>query len=81
MAVESMLEKLEADEIPAGVLPIATGILIDKHRQYEGEPSQTIEVKKTVTLDEVKAELQAMKEADVIEAEIIEPTDSDQNEG
>ena len=81
MAVESMLEKLEADEIPAGVLPIATGILIDKHRQYEGEPSQTIEVKKTVTLDEVKAELEAMKKAVVIEAEIIEPTDSDQNEG
>lgn len=81
MAVESMIEKLETDDIPAGVLPIATGILIDKHRQYEGEPSQTIEVKKTVTLDEVKAELEAMKKADVIEAEVIEPTDSDQNEG
>ena len=38
-------------------MPIATGILIDKYRQFEGEPTQTIEVRKTVTLDDVKGEL------------------------
>ena len=36
---------------------MATGILIDKHRQAEGEPSQTIEVKKSLSLEEVRSEL------------------------
>ena len=70
LAVEKMIEKLENDEIPSGVLPIATGILIDKHRQYEGEPTQTIEVKKSLSLDEIRAELANLKNEKVIEAEV-----------
>ena len=70
MAVEKMIEKLENDEIPAGILPIAMGILIDKHRQYEGEPTQTIEVKKTLSLDEIRAELRSLRDEKVIEAEV-----------
>jgi len=76
LAVEKMIEKLENDEIPSGVLPIATGILIDKHRQYEGEPTQTIEVKKSLSLDEIRAELANLKNEKVIEAEVtdVEPS-------
>ena len=70
LAVEKMIEKLENDEIPNGVLPIATGILIDKHRQYEGEPTQTIEVKKSLSLDEIRAELANLKDEKIIEAEV-----------
>ena len=70
LAVEKMIEKLENDQIPNGVLPIATGILIDKHRQYEGEPNQTIEVKKSLSLDEIRAELADLKDEKVVEAEI-----------
>ena len=65
-----MIEKLDNDEIPSGVLPIATGILIDKHRQYEGEPTQVIEVKKSLSLDEIRAELKNLKDEEVIEAEV-----------
>ena len=57
LSLERLIEKLENDEIPAGILPEATGILIDKHRQGKGEPSQTIEVKKTLSLEEVRSEL------------------------
>ena len=71
-SVEKYIERLEADKIPDGVLPIATGILIDKARLADGEPSQVIEVKRTVTLDEVKAELDEMKKAEVIEAEVVD---------
>ena len=76
LTVEKMIKKLETDQIPAGVLPIATGILIDKHRQYEGEPTQTIEVKKSLSLDEIRAELANLKNEEVIEAEVtdVEPT-------
>tara|TARA_X000001382_G_scaffold108348_2_gene84167 strand:+ start:46 stop:576 length:531 start_codon:yes stop_codon:yes gene_type:complete len=70
LAVEKMIEKLDNDEIPNGVLPIATGILIDKHRQYEGEPTQTIEVKKSLSLDEIRAELANLKDEKVVEAEV-----------
>ena len=70
LAVEKLITKLNDDEIPSGVLPIATGILIDKHRQYEGEPTQTIEVKKSLSLDEIRAELANLKDEKVVEAEI-----------
>ena len=71
-SVEKYIERLEADKIPDGVLPIATGILIDKARAADGEPSQVIEVKRSVTLDEVKDELDEMKKAEVIEAEVVD---------
>jgi len=70
LAVEKLITKLNDDEIPSGVLPIATGILIDKHRQYEGEPTQVIEVKKSLSLDEIRAELANLKDEKVIEAEV-----------
>jgi hypothetical protein len=60
--IERLIEKLENDEIPAGVLPVATGILIDKHRQAEGEPTQTIEVKKSLSLEDVRSELADIRE-------------------
>ena len=76
MAVVKVIEKRENDQIPAGILPIAMGILIDKHRQYEGEPTQTIEVKKTLSLDEIRAELATLKDEKVVEAEVtdVDPT-------
>ena len=55
--IERLIEELENNDIPAGVLPVATGILIDKHRQVEGEPTQTIEVKKSLSLEDVRSEL------------------------
>ena len=76
-SVEKYIERLEADKIPDGVLPIATGILIDKARAADGEPSQVIEVKRSVTLDEVKAELDEMKKAEVIEAEVVDINEDD----
>ena len=77
LAVESLITKLQDDEIPSGVLPIATGILIDKHRQYEGEPTQVIEVKKSLSLDEIRAELSNLKKEESIEAEVsdVEPSE------
>ena len=39
------------------IQPIATGNLIDKHRQAEWEPAQTIEVKKSLSLEDVRSEL------------------------
>ena len=71
-SVEKYIERLEANKIPDGVLPIATGIMIDKARLADGEPSQVIEVKRSVTLDEVKAERDEMKRAEVIEAEVVD---------
>ncbi len=70
LAVESLITKLQDDEIPSGVLPIATGILIDKHRQYEGEPTQVIEVKKSLSLDEIRAELANLRDEKIIDAEV-----------
>ena len=77
LAVEKLITKLNDDEIPSGVLPIATGILIDKHRQYEGEPTQTIEVKKSLSLDEIRAELANLKDEKIIEADVTDATSSD----
>jgi len=46
---------------PASVMPVATGILIDKHRAMEREPTQTIEVKKSVSLEDVRGELDRIR--------------------
>ena len=66
-ALETFICRLEGGKIPDGVLPIAVGILVDKHRQAEGEPTQVIEVKRTATLDQVKKELDSLKQAEVID--------------
>lgn len=60
--LERIIQKLDADEIPAGVLPICFGILRDKERADLGQASTIVEHKKVVTIDQVKAELDAMRE-------------------
>ena len=72
--MEKYLERLEANKIPDGVLPIAAGIFLDKVARDAGESTQTIEVKKTISLDQVQAELANMRKAEAIEvdAEVIE---------
>ena len=69
LAVERLIEKLQDDKIPPSVQPIASGIKIDKMRQSEGEPTQTIELKKTITLEDVRKELKELKR-DSLEAEV-----------
>jgi hypothetical protein len=69
LAVERLIEKLQDDKIPPSVLPIASRIMIDKMRQSEGEATQTIEVKKSITLEDVRKELSELKR-DALEAEV-----------
>ena len=59
--LERIIEKLDADEIPAGVLPICFGILRDKERGDLGQAQTVIEHKQTLTIDQVKRELDEMK--------------------
>ena len=66
-----IIDKLDKDEIPPGVLPICFGILRDKERQDLGQATQTIEVKRTLTIEEVKRELEDLKR-DAVEAEVLE---------
>jgi len=63
--IMKLIEKLEKDEVPVGVLPIAFGILADKERQYQGEASAIIEHRQVVTIDEVRKELDAIKSSAV----------------
>ena len=72
LALEKLIEALEEGKLPNGVMPIATGILIDKYRQFEGEPTQTIEVRKTVTLEDVRGELDRIKRGALEDAEVVE---------
>jgi hypothetical protein len=72
LALEKLIAAMEEGKLPNGVMPIATGILMDKYRQFEGEPTQTIEVRKKVTLEDIKGELNRLKNGDVIEAEVEE---------
>ena len=48
---------------------VATGILIDKHRGMEEEPSQTIEVKKSVSLKDIRGELERIRR---VESKVVE---------
>ena len=61
--LEKFLERLEANKIPDGVLPIACGIFLDKVARDSGESTQTIAIKKTISLEQVKEELEEMKRA------------------
>jgi len=54
-----------------GIMPIATGMLMDKYRKFEGEPTQTIELRKTVTLEDVCGELEQVKRVPV-DAELVD---------
>jgi len=72
-----IIDKLEKDEIPAGVLPIAFGILRDKERADLGQASQIVEHKAKITLADVKAELEEMRR-DAID---VTPKDPKDNQG
>ena len=63
-----IIDKLEKDEIPAGVLPITFGILRDKERADLGQATSLVEVKNTVTIADVQKELNDMKR-EVIDVE------------
>ena len=56
-----IIEKLEQDEIPAGVLPVAFGILRDKEKSDLGQATTITETRNKVTINDVKAELEAMR--------------------
>ena len=57
----TIIDKLHKDEMPAGVLPICFGILRDKERADLGQATQTIEVRKTLSIEDVRVELEEMK--------------------
>ena len=61
-----IIEKLENDTIPPGVLPIAFGILRDKEKNDLGQATSIVEHKKVLTIDEVQKELESIK-AEVID--------------
>jgi len=56
-----IIEKLDNDEIPAGVLPITFGILRDKEKNDLGMATSVIEHKASLTIDDVRKELEAIK--------------------
>ena len=56
-----IIEKLEDDEIPPGVLAIAFGILRDKEKADLGQASSIVEHKKAVTLEDVQKELRDLR--------------------
>jgi hypothetical protein len=64
-----IIEKLDRDEIPAGVLPITFGILRDKEKNDLGMATSVVEHKGSVSIDDVKRELEAMKKG-AIDAEV-----------
>ena len=57
-----IIEKLEKDEIPAGVLPITFGILRDKEKNDLGMATSVIEHKASVSIEDVRKELAEMKQ-------------------
>ena len=59
--LERIIDKLDQDEIPAGVLPICFGIFRDKERADLGQAQAVVEHKRVITIDEVKRELEEMK--------------------
>ena len=61
--LEKFLERLDQNKIPDGVLPIACGIFLDKVARDSGEATQAIEIKKTISLEQVQEELAEMKRA------------------
>ena len=66
-----IIEKLDRDEIPAGVLPITFGILRDKEKNDLGMATSVIEHKASVSIDDVRRELAEMKK-DAIEVKVDE---------
>lgn len=69
LCLERIIQKLESDELPAGVLPVTFGILRDKEKNDLGQATSVVEHKTTITIDEVRQELEQMKQG-AIEAEV-----------
>ena len=69
-----IIEKLDKDEIPAGVLPITFGILRDKEKNDLGMATSVIEHKASVSIEDVRKELAEMKQT-AIDAETTEVND------
>jgi hypothetical protein len=72
--VMKIIEKLDKDEIPAGVLPITFGILRDKEKNDLGMATSVIEHKASVSIEDVRKELAEMKQT-AIDAETTEASD------
>ena len=72
--IVKIIEKLDQDAIPAGVLPIMFGILRDKEKNDLGQATSVIEHKGSVSIDDVRRELAEMKK-NAIDAETTEESD------
>ena len=57
-----IIEKLDKDELPPGVLPITFGILRDKEKNDLGMATSVIEHKASVSIEDVRKELAEMKQ-------------------
>ena len=66
-----IIEKLDKDEIPAGVLPITFGILRDKEKNDLGMATSVIEHKASLSIEDVRKELAEMKRS-AIDADVTE---------
>jgi len=65
--IVKIIEKLDQDAIPAGVLPIMFGILRDKEKNDLGQATSVIEHKGSVSIDDVRRELAEMKKDEIRE--------------
>ena len=70
--LETILEKIEADKIPPGVLPILFGILRDKEVRDQGEATQKVEVTHRVSMEQVRANLSKLKRVEDVPVEALE---------
>lgn len=66
-----IIEKLDKDEIPAGVLPITFGILRDKEKNDLGMATSVIEHKASLSIEDVRKELAEIKRS-AIDADVTE---------
>lgn len=68
-----IIEQAQAGKIPAGALGVTFGILRDKEKADLGQASQTIEVRKTASLEDVREHLNTLRNEQ--EAKIIDITE------
>lgn len=70
-----IIEQAQAGKIPAGALGITFGVLRDKEKADLGQASQTIEVRKTASLEDVREQLNILKAE--TKAEVIDISNPD----
>ncbi len=70
-----IIDKLENDEIPPGVLPVLFGIVRDKEKADLNQATSVIEHKTTVTIDDVKKELDDLRR-DAVDVEVEDSEES-----